>query len=150
MKKKSNRAALITVVVIAAIAICYVGYFMRPQPLMDCMPGTQPPVAGRVVQHTQDNPEGTDLELTEGEQLDGLWQIMQDTQIRFLRGRGAAIGTEGGAYYEILLTGPDGSTDYGFGYSTDGTMLIQGSDYKVLEENKLGPALEALFVPAAE
>ncbi len=150
MKKKSNRAALITVVVLAAIAICYVGFFMRPQPLMDCMPGTQAPEAGRIVQHTQENPEGTSIELSQAEQLDGLWQSMQDTQIRFLRGRGAAIGTAGGAYYEILLTSADGSTEYGFGYSTDGTMLIQGSDYKVLGEDKLGSALEALFAGTAE
>ena len=43
MKHKKLRVVIITLVVLAAIVACYMGYFMRPQPLTDCLPGTQPP-----------------------------------------------------------------------------------------------------------
>ena len=40
MNKKKLRNILLPIVIIAVIVACYVGYFMRTQPLLDCMTGT--------------------------------------------------------------------------------------------------------------
>ena len=58
MKRKKLRIPLIVLAVIAILVACYVGFFMRAQPLLDCLPGTQPPAAGEVVRYTQDQPDG--------------------------------------------------------------------------------------------
>ena len=43
MNKKKLRNILLPIVIIAVIVACYVGYFMRTQPLLDCMTGTDIP-----------------------------------------------------------------------------------------------------------
>ena len=46
MKHKKLRTVLITVVVIAALVAAYMIAFMRPQPLLDCLGGTEAPTTG--------------------------------------------------------------------------------------------------------
>ena len=150
MKKRKLRAPLIAVAVIAVIVLCYLFAFMRPQPLMDCMTGTQPPTNGEIICYTGDQPEGKSLTITSAQQVEELWQAIQDTQIRFLRGKSAALIPQGGAYYTVTLFSDDGSSTYAFAYDTEGGMIIQGSAYKVLQEDHLGPALAAIFQQTAE
>ena len=150
MKHKKLRVVIITLVVLAAIVACYMGYFMRPQPLTDCLPGTQPPAPGQVTRYTEDVLEGETLELTDQAQVDALWQAIQDSQIRFLRGRGTVSAPQGGAYYEISLTSQDGSDTYAFGYSTTGELIIQGSSYAMVGEDPVGPLLAEQTAALAE
>ena len=160
MKRKKLRIPLIVLAVIAILVACYVGFFMRAQPLLDCLPGTQPlldclpgtqpPAAGEVVRYTQDQPDGQSLALDDPQQVQALWQAIQQTQVRFLRGRGTALIPSDGAYYTVRLTSADGASVYAFGYNTQGGILIQGSDYRLLDEDLLGPALAAVFSPAVE
>lgn len=150
MKRKKLRIPLIVLAVIAILVACYVGFFMRAQPLLDCLPGTQPPAAGEVVRYTQDQPDGQSLALDDPQQVQALWQAIQQTQVRFLRGRGTALIPSDGVYYTVTLFSDDSSSVYAFGYDTEGGLIIQGSAYKVLEEDLLGPALAAVFSPAAE
>ena len=150
MKKRKLRIPLIAVAVIAIIVLCYIICFMRPQPLMNCMTGTQPPTTGEIICYTSDQPDGTSLTVTNTQQVEQLWQAIQDTQIRFLRGRSSAVIPQGGAYYTVTLFSDDSSSVYAFGYDTEGGLIIQGSAYKVLEEDLLGPALAALFPQTAE
>lgn len=150
MKRKKLRIPLIVLAVIAILVACYVGFFMRAQPLLDCLPGTQPPAAGEVVRYTQNQPDGQSLALDDPQQVQALWQAIQQTQVRFLRGRGTALIPSDGAYYTVRLTSADGASVYAFGYNTQGGILIQGSDYRLLDEDLLGPALAAVFSPAVE
>ena len=46
MKHKKLRTVLITLVVIAALVAAYMIAFMRPQPLLDCLGGTEAPTTG--------------------------------------------------------------------------------------------------------
>lgn len=48
MNKKKLRNILLPIVIIAVIVACYVGYFMRTQPLLDCMTGTDIPSTGEI------------------------------------------------------------------------------------------------------
>ena len=150
LKKKKLRVPLITVAVLAVLVLCYIFAFMRPQPLMNCMTGTQPPTSGEIICYTGEEPDGRSLTVTSTEQVAQLWQAIQDAQIRFLRGRRSAVIPQGGAYYTVTLFSEDSSSIYAFGYDTEGGLIIQGSAYKVLGEDQLGPALAAICQQTAE
>ena len=53
MNKKKLRNILLPIVIIAVIVACYVGYFMRTQPLLDCMTGTDIPSTGEITRGPQ-------------------------------------------------------------------------------------------------
>ena len=53
MKHKKLRTVLITVVVIAALVAAYMIAFMRPQPLLDCLGGTEAPTTGTLTVYDQ-------------------------------------------------------------------------------------------------
>ena len=88
MKHKKLRTVLITVVVIAALVAAYMIAFMRPQPLLDCLGGTEAPTTGTLTVYDQAHQEGQKWDVAEGSELDEVWQAMQSAQVRFLRGHG--------------------------------------------------------------
>ena len=146
--KTRTRAVLIGLAVIVVLIACYALVFMRVQPLMDCLEGTEAPNAGQIVLYEQDKDPVT-LTIDSADQVAGLWQAMENTQVRFLRGRGSVVVPQGGAYYEITLQSLDESGQeaaaYNFGCGSDGALLIVGSDYETVGESDLPAQLEALF-----
>ena len=56
MNKKKLRNILLPIVIIAVIVACYVGYFMRTQPLLDCMTGTDIPSTGEITRYDEAGP----------------------------------------------------------------------------------------------
>ena len=101
MNKKKLRNILLPIVIIAVIVACYVGYFMRTQPLLDCMTGTDIPSTGEITRYDEAHKDGVSLAVTSPDQVSGLWQAIQDTEVRFVRGRGTAVAPPGGVYYEV-------------------------------------------------
>lgn len=152
-RKRNFKPYLIALVVIACLIGIYALIFMRAQPLMDCMEGSEAPNAGQVVLYEQDKDPVT-LTLDSQEELAGLWDAMQNTDVRFLRGRGVVSVPDGGAYYEISLQALNDSgskvSTYAFGCTSSGSMLIMGSDYGIVGESGLVAELEALFTATAE
>ena len=110
MNKKKLRNILLPIVIIAVIVACYVGYFMRTQPLLDCMTGTDIPSTGEITRYDEAHKDGVSLAVTSPDQVSGLWQAIQDTEVRFVRGRGTAVAPPGGVYYEVSLTSADGAS----------------------------------------
>lgn len=125
MKHKKLRTVLITVVVIAALVAAYMIAFMRPQPLLDCLGGTEAPTTGTLTVYDQAHQEGQKWDVAEGSELDEVWQAMKSSQVRFLRGHGVVTLPDGGAYYEVKLANADGSSSYAFGCNSEG-----GSDHR--------------------
>ena len=80
---------LIILAVAALFVALYFIVYRQPQPLMemDCMVGTDAPAAGTVTQYSQEVPEGVTVTVTSQEQVADLWQAMQDTQVRLVRGQ---------------------------------------------------------------
>lgn len=150
MNKKKLRNILLPIVIIAVIVACYVGYFMRTQPLLDCMTGTDIPSTGEITRYDEAHKEGVSLAVTSPDQVSGLWQAIQDTEIRFVRGRGTAVAPPGGVYYEVSLTSADGASVYGFGCNSNEDLVIQGSAYVIVGESQILQALDALFPDSAE
>ena len=126
MKHKKLRTVFITVVVIAALVAAYMIAFMRPQPLLDCLGGTEAPTTGTLTVYDQAHQEGQKWDVAEGSELDEVWQAMQSAQVRFLRGRGVVTLPDGGAYYEVKLANADGSSSYAFGCNSEGDLIIAG------------------------
>lgn len=58
MNKKKLRNILLPIVIIAVIVACYVGYFMRTQPLLDCMTGTDIPSTGEITRYDEAHKDG--------------------------------------------------------------------------------------------
>ena len=145
MNKKKLRNILLPIVIIAVIVACYVGYFMRTQPLLDCMTGTDIPSTGEITRYDEAHKDGVSLAVTSPDQVSGLWQAIQDTEVRFVRGRGTAVAPPGGVYYEVSLTSADGASVYGFGCNSNEDLVIQGSAYVIVGESQILQALDALF-----
>ena len=61
MNKKKLRNILLPIVIIAVIVACYVGYFMRTQPLLDCMTGTDIPSTGEITRYDEAHKDGVSL-----------------------------------------------------------------------------------------
>lgn len=155
--KKSLRVALITLVVIAAIIGGYAALYMQPQPLLDCMKGTEPPNTGTIVRYEQgENKESvpTTYAVNSKEQIAELWNVIENTQVKFHRGAGAPAASEGGAYYEVNLSATDETGaavgTYSFGCNSDGSLLIVGSSYDIVGEPLLPVALASLFDTSAQ
>lgn len=155
--KKHLRVALITLAVIAAIILGYVIMYMQPQPLLDCMKGTEPPNAGTIVCHQQgENGESvpTTLTVTSKEQVAALWESIQTTQVRFNRGMAVPTAATGGAYYEVALSATDAAGaavgTYSFGCNSEGKLLIVGSSYDIVGESSLPVSLASLFDTSAQ
>lgn len=144
MKHKKLRTVLIAVVVIAALVAAYVIAFMRPQPLLDCLDGTEAPTTGTLTVYDQVHQEGQKWDVIQGAELDEVWQAIQSTQVRFLQGRGVVTLPDGGAYYEVKLANEDGSSSYAFGCNSDGDLIIAGSDYDTVGDSSLPQALADL------
>ena len=94
--------------------------------------------------------DGVSLAVTSPDQVSGLWQAIQDTEVRFVRGRGTAVAPPGGVYYEVSLTSADGASVYGFGCNSNEDLVIQGSAYVIVGESQILQALDALFPDSAE
>ncbi len=150
MKHKKIRAAIIALVVIAVLVGAYVIAFMRPEPLLDCLGGTETPTTGTLTVYDQAHQEGQKWEVVEGAELDEVWQAIQATQVRFLQGRGVVRLPDGGAYYEVKLASADGSSSYAFGCNSDGDLIIAGSDYNLVGDSSLTQALADLAKAVAE
>ncbi len=155
--KKRLRVVLITLAVIAAIILGYVALYMQPQPLLDCMKGTEPPNTGTVTCYQQgENKESipTTITVTDKEQVAALWEAIQTTEVRFSRAMGAPAAEPGGAYYEVNLSATDASGaevgTYSFGCNNEGVILIVGSTYHIVGEASLPVALAALFDTSAQ
>ena len=144
MKHKKVRTALIALVILAALVAAYVIAFMRPEPLLNCLSGTEAPTTGTLTVYDQAHQEGQALTVAAGAELDEVWQAIQTTQVRFLQGHGVVILPDGGAYYEVKLTNADGSSSYAFGCNSDGALIIAGSDYDTVGDSSLPQALADL------
>ena len=140
MNKKKLRNILLPIVIIAVIVACYVGYFMRTQPLLDCMTGTDIPSTGEITRYDEAHKDGVSLAVTSPDQVSGLWQAIQ----------GTAVAPPGGVYYEVSLTSADGASVYGFGCNSNEDLVIQGSAYVIVGESQILQALDALFPDSAE
>lgn len=146
MNKKKLRNILLPIVIIAVIVACYVGYFMRTQPLLDCMTGTDIPSTGEITRYDEAHKDGVSLAVTSPDQVSGLWQAIQDTEVRFVRGRGTAVAPPGGVYYEVSLTSADGASVYGFGCNSNEDLVIQGSAYVLWERARFS----RLWTPSSQ
>lgn len=146
--KKKVRIAVITVAIIAVLIACYAWYYMRPQPLLDCMQGTDPANGGTVVLYEQ-NQDPVTFTVEGSDQVADLWKAMENTQVSFRFGRGMVSAPVDGAYYEVALTASqaDGTQtgSYSFGCTSDGKLIIVGSSYSVVGESDLTGQLQALF-----
>ena len=111
--------------------------------------GTDAPAAGTITQYSQDNLEGVVFTVSGEEDVADLWQAMQSTQVRLLRGRSVPAPPVGGYYYEVSLTSADGGSTYSFGCDSSGELLILGGGYAIHGESNLLPALDALFADGA-
>lgn len=151
--KRKFKPYIITLVIVAGLISIYAMVFMRPQPLMDCVDGAEAPNAGQIVMYEQDK-DAVTLTFHSQEELAGLWNAMQNTDIRFLRGRGIVSVPQGGAYYELSLQALDASGNevgaYAFGCASDGGLVIVGSDYEIVGESDLVAELKTLFADTAE
>ncbi len=150
MKHKKIRTVVITLVVLAALVGAYVFAFMRPEPLLDCLGGTEAPTTGTLTVYDQAHQDGRKWDVTQGAELDEVWQAIQSTEVRFLQGRGVVTLPDGGAYYEVKLANADGSCSYAFGCNSDGDLIIAGSDYDLVGDSSLPQALANLAQAAAE
>ena len=81
MNKKKLRNILLPIVIVAVIVACYVGYFMRTQPLLNCMTGTDIPTTGEITRYDEAHKDGVSLDVTSADQVSGLWQAIQESQI---------------------------------------------------------------------
>lgn len=146
-KQWQRRTMLIILAVVAVFVALYFAVYRQPQPLMemDCMVGTDAPAAGTITQYSQDNLEGVVFTVSGEEDVADLWQAMQSTQVRLLRGRSVPAPPVGGYYYEVSLTSADGGSTYSFGCDSSGELLILGGGYAIHGESNLLPALDALF-----
>lgn len=61
MNKKKLRNILLPIVIIAVIVACYVGYFMRTQPLLDCWNGTDITSTGEITRYDEAHKDGVSL-----------------------------------------------------------------------------------------
>lgn len=151
--KRKFKPYIITLVIVAGLISIYAMVFMRPQPLMDCVDGAEAPNAGQIVMYEQDK-DAVTLTFHSQEELAGLWNAMQNTDIRFLRGRSIVSVPQGGAYYELSLQALDASGNevgaYAFGCASDGGLVIVGSDYEIVGESDLVAELKTLFADTAE
>ena len=102
-KQWQRRTMLIILAVVAVFVALYFAVYRQPQPLMemDCMVGTDAPAAGTITQYSQDNLEGVVFTVSGEEDVADLWQAMQSTQVRLLRGRSVPAPPVGG----VLLRG---------------------------------------------
>ena len=150
-KQWQRRTMLIILAVVAVFVALYFAVYRQPQPLMemDCMVGTDAPAAGTITQYSQDNLEGVVFTVSGEEDVADLWQAMQSTQVRLLRGRSVPAPPVGGYYYEVSLTSADGGSTYSFGCDSSGELLILGGGYAIHGESNLLPALDALFADGA-
>lgn len=152
-KKKKLLIAGITILVLACIVGGYSLAYKMPQPMMDCMNGTEPPITGTVVCHTFDNQTDT-FTVEDPQQLTAVWDAIQTSTIRFVQGRAIATIPKDGAFYEVsLYSSPEGQEDgstYIFGMNSEGKVFIVGSSYALVGESSLLPALEDLFQEAGE
>lgn len=146
-KQWQRRTMLIILAVAALFVALYFIVYRQPQPLMemDCMVGSNVPSAGTVTQYSQEVPEGVTVTVTSQEQVADLWQAMQDTQVRLVRGQTVPTPPVGGYYYEVALSSADGASTYSFGCDSDGELVILGGGYTISGESNLVPALDALF-----
>lgn len=144
-KKKKLRIAIVTIIVIACIIGVYFLAFRRPQPMMDCLPDSQPAVTGTITRHNYEGDTET-VTLEDPQEVATVWDNMERTSVRFVQGRMIATIPEGGTYYEVNLSSGDGKeTTCAYGLSSDGRVLIQGSAYQIVGESNLLSALEGLF-----
>lgn len=150
-KQWQRRTMLIILAVVAVFVALYFAVYRQPQPLMemDCMVGTDAPAAGTITQYSQDNLEGVVFTVSGEEDVADLWQAMQSTQVRLLRGRSVPAPPVGGYYYEVSLTSADGGSTYSFGCDSSGELLILGGGYAIHGESNLLPALDDLFADGA-
>lgn len=150
-KQWQRRTMLIILAVVAVFVALYFAVYRQPQPLMemDCMVGTDAPAAGTITQYSQDAPDGVVFTVSGEEDVADLWQAMQSTQVRLLRGRSVPAPPVGGYYYEVSLTSADGGSTYSFGCDSSGELLILGAGYAIHGESNLLPALDALFADGA-
>ena len=88
-KQWQRRTMLIILAVVAVFVALYFAVYRQPQPLMemDCMVGTDAPAVSTITQYSQDNLEGVVFTVSGEEDVADLWQAMQSTQVRLLRGR---------------------------------------------------------------
>ena len=150
MNKKKLRNILLPIVIIAVIVACYVGYFMRTQPLLDCMTGTDIPSTGEITRYDEAHKDGVSLAVTSPDQVSGLWQAIQDTEVRFVRGRSTAVAPPGGVYYEVSLTSADGASVYGFGCNSNDWTLSSGLGLRHCGREPDSPGFGRLFPDSAE
>ncbi len=132
-KQWQRRTMLIILAVVAVLVALYFAVYRQPQPLMemDCMVGTDAPAAGTITQYSQDNLEGVVFTVSGEEDVADLWQAMQSTQVRLLRGAQRPRAPRGRVLLRGILTSADGGSTYSFGCDSSGELLILGGGYAI-------------------
>ena len=148
MKKKKNlRAALITIVVLAALFGLYCLAFKQAEPLGTYMKSSDAIVGGEIVCHPYEG-DTTTAALTaekQGPQLEAIHDAIQTAEIRFNHGSTMPTAPVDGAYYEVFLDTESQEEAYVFGCNSDGQIILDGSNYDLLKENPLPEKLAAVF-----
>ena len=138
-------------IAIAAVVILGVIYFntqMRPHDLLSFYATDEAPVAGLLVRYDSDQ-HRSELDVEGEEMIADLWQAIQGSQVRYMQHISSAAVSAGGYYYEIMLSTPeDQDSDthtYAFSVNTAGETVIQAMTYRLVDEQPMLDALDALF-----
>ena len=150
-KQWQRRTMLIILAVVAVFVALYFAVYRQPQPLMemDCMVGTDAPAAGTITQYSQDNLEGVVFTVSGEEDVADLWQAMQSTQVRLLRGRSVPAPPVGGYYYEVSLHQRRRRLHLQLRLRLLRGAADPGRRHAIHGESNLLPALDALFADGA-
>ena len=136
--------AIMGFLILGALALLYFFIMMRPGPLMDKFPVSDPPAAAQVTQYSF-SLDTTAADIGDTPELEALWQAMESTQVRFLRSFSLAGAPQDGYFYNAVLTDGAGKALYTFGCNTDGEIIIDGKSYLIAGESGLLDAFAKLI-----
>ena len=138
-------------IAIAAVVIGAVIYFntqMKPHDLLSFYASDEAPVTGLLIRYDSEQ-HRSELDVEGEEMLEGLWQAMEGSQVRYIQHISSAAVAAGGYYYEIMLSTPeDADSDthtYAFSCNTSGETVIRGMTYLMVDKQPVLDAVSALF-----
>ncbi len=138
----------IAIAVIVVAAVIYYNTQMRPHDLISMFSTDEIPVQGQLVRYDSDQ-NRSELSLTDPDMVEPVWEVMGDSQVRYMQHISSAAVPVGGYYYEVMLsTAEDAANDvrtYAFACNSSGETVIKGMTYRLVDEQPMMDVLGALF-----
>gem|GEM_PF-963108 len=139
---------IIAIVVVAVLIVIYYNTQMRPHDLLSFYATDETPAAGLLVRYDSEQ-HRSELDVEGEEMIADLWQAIEGSQVRYMQHISSAAVSAGGYYYEVMLSTPeDQDSDthtYAFSVNTAGETVIQAMTYRLVDEQPMLDALDALF-----